>query len=91
MTEILQVIVEYVAIWAPSLVAILGTITTVILAINKYRDAILDWKNDETLHGVKNELVKISQENEELVRCNKLLLEELTKIKGYADAKNREG
>ena len=91
MTEILQVIVEYVAIWAPSLVAILGTITTVILAINKCRDAILDWKNDETLHGVKNELVKISQENEELVRCNKLLLEELTKIKGYADAKNREG
>ena len=91
MTEILQVIVEYVAIWAPSLVAILGTITTVILAINKCRDAILDWKNDKTLHGVKNELVKISQENEELVRCNKLLLEELTKIKGYADAKNREG
>lgn len=91
MTEILQVIVEYVAIWAPSLVAILGTITTVILAINKCRDAILAWKNDETLHGVKNELVKISQENEELVRCNKLLLEELTKIKGYADAKNREG
>lgn len=91
MTEILQIIVEYVAIWAPSLVAILGTITTVILAINKCRDAILDWKNDETLHGVKDELVKISQENEELVRCNKLLLEELTKIKGYADAKNREG
>lgn len=91
MTEILQVIVEYVAIWAPSLVAILGTITTVILAINKCRDAILDWKNDATLHGVKDELTKISQENEELVRCNKLLLEELTKIKGYADAKNREG
>lgn len=90
MTEILEIIVEYAAIWAPSLVAILGTITTVILALNKCRDAILAWKNDATLRDVKEKLTIISQENEELVRCNKLLLEELTKIKGYADAKKGE-
>lgn len=89
-TEILELIVEYVAIWAPSLVAILGTITTVILAINKCKDAILAWKNDATLADVKNKLTVIAQENEELVRCNKLLLEEITKIKGYTDAKKRE-
>ena len=29
-------------------------------------------------------------EEEELIRCNKLLLDELTKIKGYADHK-KEG
>lgn len=89
-TEILELIVEYVAIWAPSLVAILGTITTVLLALNKCKDAILEWKNDQTLKDVKDKLTIISQENEELVRCNKLLLEELTKIQGYADAKKRE-
>ena len=90
MTEILEIIVEYAAIWAPSLVAILGTITTVILALNKCRDAILEWKNDATLRDVNNKLTTLSQENAELVRCNKLLLEEITKIKGFADAKKRE-
>lgn len=91
MEAVIALIIQYAAMWAPALVAVLGTITTVILAINKCRDAINEWKSDDTMRDIKANLAKVSQENEELVRCNKLLLDEITKIKDYADHKKREG
>ena len=90
MEAIIALIIQYAAIWGPALVAVLGTITTVILAINKCRDAINEWKTDDTMRDIRNSLAKVSKENQELVRCNKLLLDEITKIQGYADAKKRE-
>lgn len=91
MEAVIALIIQYAAMWAPALVAVLGTITTVILAINKCRDAINEWKSDDTMRDIRANLAKVSQENEELVRCNKLLLDEITKIKDYADHKKREG
>ena len=87
MEAVIALIIQYAAIWAPALVAVLGTITTVILAINKCRDAIHEWKTDDTMRDIRANLAKVSKENEELVRCNKLLLDEITKIKDYADKK----
>ena len=87
MDEILKIIVEYASIWAPSLVSMIGVATTVILAINKTYNAISDFKADKTLADVNSKLTKLANENEELVRCNKLLLDELTKIKNFADTK----
>lgn len=91
MTEILQIIVEYVAIWAPSLVAILGIVSTVLVALSKTKEAFSKLNKDETLKELKADMKKLISENEELVRCNKLLLDNYTKIKDYADTKKKEG
>ena len=90
MTEIIQIIIEYASIWAPSLVAILGVITTILVALGKTKDAFAKLNKDETLKEINIKLTQVASENEELVRCNKLLLDEITKIKGYADTKKKE-
>lgn len=91
MTEILKIIVEYVAIWAPSLVAILGIVSTVLVALSKTKEAFIKLNKDETLKELKTEMKRLISENEELVRCNKLLLDNYTKIKDYVDTKKKEG
>ena len=91
MTEILKIIVEYVAIWAPSLVAVLGVVSTVLVALSKTKEAFSKLNKDETLKELKTEMKKLVSENEELVRCNKLLLDNYTKIKDYVDTKKKEG
>lgn len=88
--EILEVIIEYASIWVPSLVAILGTITTVLTALNKTKEAFDKLNKDETLKQINAKLVSVVSENEELVRCNKLLLDKITEIKNYADNKKGE-
>lgn len=90
METIIALIIQYAAMWAPALVAILGVVATVITAINKCRDAIQEWKDDKTLKEVNEKLEKVAAENEELIHCNKLLLDKITKIKDYAD-KKKEG
>lgn len=76
---------QMIAIWAPSLAAIIGVVCTVVIAAAKVKDAFEVFKKDETLKGIESKLISLSNENKELTRCNKLLLDELTKIKGYAD------
>lgn len=90
MEQILAIIIEYASIWAPSLIAILGVVATVIGAAAKTKEAFDKLNKDETLRGVKERLETLAKENEELVRCNKLLLEQITKIRNYADEKKKE-
>lgn len=90
MEAILAIIIEYAAMWAPALVAVLGIVATVIGAISKCRDAIIELRNDTTISSMGAKLDALARENAELVRCNKLLLDQITKIQGYADAKSKE-
>lgn len=90
MEAIIALIIEYVAIWAPSLVAILGVVSTVLLAIAKCKEAADKLKNDSTITDMNVKFQQMASQNEELVRTNKLLLDEITKIRGYADAKKKE-
>lgn len=90
MEEILTIIMEHAAIWAPSLVAILGMVYSVILTIGKFKAALKEFKEDKTLADVNTKLTTLAAENEELVRTNKLLLDQITKIHNYADAKKKE-
>lgn len=87
MEMFLLTIVEYASIWAPALVAILGTVVMVIQAVHKVKLAIEEFKADKTLADVNDKLTVLTAENEELIRCNKLLLEQITNIKEYADLK----
>lgn len=90
MEAIITVICEQVAIWAPSLVAILGMVATILAGLNKVKEAIETFKSDRTLKDLETKLNKTLNENQEIVRTNKLLLEEITRIKDYADLKKKE-
>lgn len=90
MEEIITIILEQAAIWAPSLVAILGMVYSVITTIGKFNKTIDTFKADKTLAEVNAKLSALAAENEELVRTNKLLLDQITKIHNYADAKKKE-
>lgn len=90
MEAINALIIEYVAIWAPSLVAVLGTVSTVLLAMAKCKEAADKLKNDSTIADLKAQFKQMASQNAELVYTNKLLLDEITKIRGYADTKKKE-
>lgn len=90
MEEFLRIIMEYVSIWAPSLVSMLGIVITVLTALGKSKEAFDNLKADKTLDDLNNKLTKVISENEELIRCNKLLLDNITRIKNYADHKKEE-
>lgn len=83
----LETIINLASIWAPSVVAILGIVATVIGAIQKTQAVISELKADTTLKDVNVKLTKLANENAELVKCNKLLIDEITKIQGYVDSK----
>ena len=85
----MEILMTYVAIWAPSLVAVLGVVASIVLAINKATAAIRDIKLDKTFVELNNKLSTLANKNEELVKCNKLLLDQITKIKDYADQKEK--
>lgn len=90
MNETMQIITEYLAIWAPSLVSVLGIIVAIIPTVQKMADHLKALQEDKTLVEISERLEKLSQENKELTRCNKLLLDQLAKIKDYADLKKGE-
>lgn len=94
----LLTIVEYASIWAPSLIAILGIVVMVIQAIHKVKIAIEDMRADKTLSDVKHEILntqdqvaEVMKQNQELTRCNKLLLDQLSKVTDYADVIGKKG
>lgn len=89
--EFIETILSYASIWAPSIVAMLGVVVTILTALGRTKEAFDNLKKDETLKEVKDELKKVASENEELIRCNKLLLDQITKIKDYSEAKKKEG
>ena len=87
METIVALIVEYAAIWAPAIVAVLGIVAAVIPALMKIRDALAEFRKSDDLKRVIRLLEKQGAENAELRRLYNLTLEEITKIKGYADSK----
>lgn len=86
MTEIFALIMSYVSIWAPSLVAILGIAFTVIKGIAEMKK----YADQKTLADVYTKMNELTAQNAELNRCNKLLLDQITKIQDYADQKKEE-
>lgn len=85
MEAILTAFFAYAAIWAPSLVAVLGVVATVVLAIAKTRAAIQEFKGGNEIKDLIDTNKKQGEYIEELVRCNKLLLDQITHIQEYAD------
>lgn len=90
MEAIFAIIVEYIVILAPSLIAILGTVGTILKCMSALKESTDKLKNDPTIREMREELRNMAAENKELAYTNKLLLDEITKIQGYVDAKRKE-
>ena len=92
MEQIIELLIEYAAIWGPSLVAIAGIIVSVVTALSKIASAIAETKaavaslkEDATIKELTNELKKQASKNERLQETYTLLLDKITHIKGYTD------
>ena len=81
---------EYLAIWAPSIASMLSVVVLIVPVVFKLKEWLKGLKEDKTLAELGKKLEVLSSENKELVRCNKLLLDQLTKIQNYADNKKED-
>ena len=96
MKEIVSIVLECASIWMPSLTAILGIVTTILLAISKIKTAIEDLKKTDVLQTLSKDLKKALNDNEALKEQNKdlreqydILIDELKKIKNYRENQKR--
>lgn len=87
---VITTLIEMLIIWLPSLTAILGIVATIMSAFGKTKKAIAEIKDSTELKEATAEMKRVAAENQELIRCNKLLLDQITRIKGYADTKKEE-
>lgn len=90
MDFITQLIQIYLPMYAPAIVAILGLIAGIVPILVKIKEALAEFKDDKTMRDLVRELQNKSKENAELVRCNKILIDQITKIEGYVDSKKKE-
>lgn len=90
MSEIFDLIIQHVSTWLPALASILVMFVGIIPTILKVKGALDEVKRTKEFEDVKNQLVIISHENKELVKCNKLLIDRIAKIEGYSDAIKKE-
>ena len=81
--EIFEIILTHVSIWAPSIVAILGIATSVMLAINIVKVAIEEFKKDDLIEDLKKELKRSIETNEAIKTDYDAIVDELKKIKDY--------
>lgn len=82
----IELILVYSSIWGPAVISIIGIISTVLGAkaqINKLSQST-------TLKKIEARLSELEKAEEENIRCEKLLLDKITHIKGYADKKGEE-
>lgn len=96
MKEIVSIVLECASIWMPSLTAILGIVTTILLALSKIKTAIEDLKKTDVLQTLSEDLKKSLNDNEALKEQNKelreqydILIDELKKIKNYRESQKR--
>ena len=78
----IEPIMTYIALWAPSLVGVLCSIGSIIFAVAKVKDALTQLSAKQLATDVR-ELVA---QNRELTRTNKLLTDKIARIEGYSDA-----
>jgi hypothetical protein len=87
---IITTLVEMLIIWLPALVSILGIVGTVVGAIAKTKSAIAEIKDSTELRDATAEMKRLATENQELIRTQKLLLDNITRIQNYADEETKK-
>jgi uncharacterized protein YoxC len=90
MSEIFDLIIQHVSTWLPALASLLVMFVGIIPTILKVKGALDEIKRTKEFEDVTVQLKILSNENKELIRCNKLLLDRITKIEGYSDTIKKE-
>ena len=90
MNELFEAMATYVSIWLPSAVAIIGTVSTVLIAISKIKTSVEELKKTDILKTLAADLKKSLRDNEELKIQNDILIDELKKIKNYRESKKND-
>lgn len=95
----LETIMNYIAIWGPSIASIFTAIGAIMCCISKMNKAasnteaaIREFAQSNTVKQLidenselRNTIKEQAAQNAEIVRTNKIVIDELTKIKDYAD------
>ena len=81
MTELIQ----YIAIFAPSLAAILGVVVIIVCALARLSTAIASIKKDVDVAQLSKQLSETAATNQELTKTNKVLLDRVTSVNDYVD------
>ena len=87
--ELVSIIINHASIWMPSVTAIIGIVTTTLLALSKVKTAIEDLKKTDVLKTLSEDLKKALSDNKELKEQNDILIDELKKIRNYRESKKR--
>ena len=90
MNELFEAMATYVSIWLPSAVAIIGTVSTVLIAISKIKSSVEELKKTDILKTLASDLKKSLRDNKELKEQNDILIDELKKIKNYRESKKND-
>lgn len=88
MNEILHIILNYISIWLPAVVAVFSTVGTVLVALNKFKAAVDEFKKEDVLKALRADLSKAIKDNEDIKQQNDILIDELKKIKNYRENLN---
>jgi predicted histidine transporter YuiF (NhaC family) len=87
MEAAIELILSYVSIWMPSLTAIIGIVTSVLIALSKVREATEELKKDETIKNLANEVNALLRENKAIREQYDIIIDELKKVKNYRENK----
>lgn len=87
MVEILEVLIANIAIWVPSLVAVLSVIGTVVGVCAKGAAAVQQIKESTEFAQLKASNAELTKAVQEQNRNIALLTDKIAKIEGYSDAK----
>lgn len=87
MSEIIELVLEYVAIWLPSIMAAGGIVYTVLAAISKTAKALEEFKKSDEIKELKNVIQEQSQKLEIQQAQLDIIIDELTKIKDYRESR----
>lgn len=90
MTELVTVIMSCVSLWAPALVGVLSIVFSVIYVFYEVRKATKEFKNDQYIKELADELKILTAQNRALSDENRILIDQITKIQNYVD-KIRKG
>lgn len=78
---IIDMIIMQATIWAPAITALIGVIVLVINGINKIKAAAQEMKDDTSAKQLHIDLNQAHYDNQQLLEQNKLLIEQLSRIK----------
>lgn len=75
-----NIIVSYIMAWMPSIVAICGTIVSVVKIVKDFNNLRAEVKDKTEMNDIKNQIQVIIQENYNLKKQIKELIKQISKV-----------